>query len=40
MDYYRRETANQVLTWLRASWFAVIVAGCTIGVSLFGVVSG
>ena len=40
MDYYRQETANTVLTWLRANWFAAIVAGCTIGVSTFGIVSG
>ncbi len=40
MDYYRRETANPVLTWLRSNWFAVIVAGCTIGVSVWGVVGG
>ena len=40
MDYYRQETANPVLTWLRSNWFAVIVAGCTIGVSIFGIVSG
>ena len=40
MDYYRRETANPLLTWLRANWFAVIVAGCTIGVSAWGVVGG
>lgn len=39
-DYYRRETANPVLTWLRSNWFAVIVAGCTIGVSVWGIVSG
>ena len=39
-DYYRRETANPILTWIRANWFAVIVAGCTIGVSVFGIVSG
>ena len=40
MDYYRRETANPILTWILANWFAVIVAGCTIGVSIFGIVSG
>ena len=40
MDYYRQLTANPVLTWLRSNWFAVIVAGCTIGVSVFGIVSG
>ena len=40
MDYHRQQTANPVLTWLRANWFAVIVAGCTIGVSVFGIVSG
>ena len=40
MDYYRKETTNPVLTWLRSNWFAVIVAGCTIGVSIFGIVSG
>ena len=40
MDYYRQLTANPVLTWLRSNWFAVIVAGCTIGVSIFGIVSG
>ena len=39
MDYYRKQTANSILTWLRANWFAVIVAGCTIGVSVFGIVS-
>ena len=40
MDYYRKETTNPILTWIRANWFAVIVAGCTIGVSVFGIVSG
>ena len=40
MDYYRRETANPVPTWLRSNWFAVIVAGCTIGVSVWGIVGG
>ena len=40
MDYHRRETANPVLTWLLANWFGVIVAGCTIGVSIWGIVSG
>ncbi len=40
MDYYRKETANPVLTWLRSNWFAVIVAGCTIGVSVWGIVGG
>ena len=40
IDYYRRETTNPILTWLRANWFAVIVAGCTIGVSIFGIASG
>ena len=40
MDYYRKETANPLLTWLRANWFAVIVAGCTIGVSAWGVLGG
>ena len=40
MDYYRRETTNPILTWLRSNWFAVIVAGCTIGVSIVGIVSG
>ena len=39
-DYYRKQTANPILTWTRANWFAVIVAGCTIGVSVFGIVSG
>ena len=40
MDYYRKETANPVLKWLRSNWFAVIVAGCTIGVSVWGIVGG
>ena len=40
MDYYRKETTNPILTWIRANWFAVIVAGCTIGVSIVGIVSG
>ena len=40
MDYHRQQTANPVLTWLRSNWFAVIVAGCTIGVSIVGIVSG
>ena len=40
MDYYRKETANPVLTWLRSNWFGVIVAGCTIGVSIWGIVGG
>lgn len=40
MDYYRRETANRVVTWLGANWFAAIVAGCTIGVSVWGIVGG
>ena len=40
MDYYQKQTANPVLTWLRSNWFAVVVAGCTIGVSVFGIVSG
>ena len=40
MDYHRRETAKPILTWIRANWFAVVVAGCTIGVSVFGIVSG
>ena len=40
IDYYRRETANPVLTWLRSNWFAVIVAGCTIGVSVWGIAGG
>ena len=35
-DYYRKQTANPILTWILANWFAVIVAGCTIGVSIFG----
>ena len=39
-DYYSRATANPVLTWLKANWFAVIVAGCTIGVSVWGIVGG
>ena len=40
MDYFRKETANPIRTWIRANWFAAIVAGCTIGVSVFGIVSG
>ena len=40
MDYYRKETANPVLKWLWSNWFAVIVAGCTIGVSVWGIVGG
>ena len=40
MDYHRRETANPVLTWLKANWFGAIVAGCTIGVSVWGIVNG
>ena len=40
VDYYREETANPGLTWLRSNWFAVIVAGCTIGVSVWGIVGG
>ena len=40
VDYYRRETANPVLTWLKANGFAVTIAGCTIAVSVWGIVSG
>ena len=40
MDYYRKETANRLLTWLRANGFAVAIAGCTIGVSVWGIVGG
>ena len=40
MDYYRKETANPVLTWLRSNWFAVFVAGCTIGIAVWGIVGG
>lgn len=40
MDYYRRETANPVLTWIGSNWFTAIVAGCTIGVSVWGIVGG
>ena len=39
MDYYRRETADRFLTWLGNNWFGAIVAGCTIGVSIWGIVS-
>ena len=34
-DYYRRETSNRVLTWLRSQWFAVIIAVCTIAVAVW-----
>ena len=40
MDYYRKETASRLLTWLRANGFAVTIAGCTIGVSVWGIVGG
>ncbi len=39
MDYYRKETANPVLTWLWANWFAVIVAFMTTAATAFAGVS-
>ena len=39
MDYHRKKS-RPIRTWLKANWFAVIVAGCTIGVSIFGIASG
>ena len=39
MDYHRKE-AQPIRTWLQSNWFAVIVAGCTIGIAVWGIVGG
>ncbi|MCY4556564.1 MAG: hypothetical protein OXF79_09370 [Chloroflexi bacterium] len=36
IDYYRRETASPVLTWLKANWFAVVVAAATVSAAVCG----
>ena len=39
LSYYRHETANPFLGWLKAHWFAVVVAVATIAVSVWGIVT-
>ena len=36
MDYYRRQTANQITTWLKTNWFAVAVAVATVLAAVCG----
>ena len=38
MDYYRKETANPVVVWLKANWFAVFVAVMTASATIVGAV--
>ena len=33
-DYYRRETANPITTWLKANWFRAFLAGLAAAATL------